>query len=159
METTLNKHLEAYSTEGLRTLVIAERVIPEEEYQEWDKEFKAAQLELEDRQDKGVYVWCMCVRSLCPFPLASSLPWSLSLPVFFLLPPSRTLVIAKRVLPLRRMASMPLFARHHPMKTDTERARKRRTVALDTQNGIQAHIRILVVLALHSGCRFREDRV
>lgn len=56
LERTLNKHLEQFSTDGLRTLVLAERVLQEDEYQVWDREFKQAQLEIDDRTAKGTSI-------------------------------------------------------------------------------------------------------
>lgn len=41
MDSTL-QHLEEYATEGLRTLCLAMREIPEEEYQQWSKIFEKA---------------------------------------------------------------------------------------------------------------------
>ncbi|KAF7546875.1 hypothetical protein G7046_g9179 [Stylonectria norvegica] len=43
VEITL-RHLEEYASEGLRTLCLAVREIPEQEYQEWSKIFDAAQM-------------------------------------------------------------------------------------------------------------------
>jgi phospholipid-translocating ATPase len=54
LEATLNNHLELFSTEGLRTLVLAERYLDEDEYRAWDQKFKAALMELDDRQEKSV---------------------------------------------------------------------------------------------------------
>lgn len=64
LESTLNSHLELFSTEGLRTLVLAERYLDEDEYKAWDAKYKAALLELDDRQEKGngpktpLYILC-----------------------------------------------------------------------------------------------------
>ncbi|GMF08185.1 unnamed protein product [Ambrosiozyma monospora] len=46
------KHLEDFAVEGLRTLCVATRVIPEQEYQEWAKIYDAAAVSLEDRSQK-----------------------------------------------------------------------------------------------------------
>lgn len=46
----LNEHLNKYSTDGLRTLVLAEKLIPESTYTSWSKKFKEAQLLMEDRE-------------------------------------------------------------------------------------------------------------
>lgn len=46
------KHLEMFAVEGLRTLCIAEREIPEEEYREWRKEHDVAATALENREER-----------------------------------------------------------------------------------------------------------
>ncbi|CDK29912.1 unnamed protein product [Kuraishia capsulata CBS 1993] len=43
------KHMEEFAAEGLRTLCIATRIIPEKEYQEWNKIFQKASTTLVDR--------------------------------------------------------------------------------------------------------------
>lgn len=43
------RHLEDYAAEGLRTLCIANRTIPEDEYAEWSKIYEAASTTLHDR--------------------------------------------------------------------------------------------------------------
>ncbi|CAN6674651.1 phospholipid-transporting ATPase Drs2p [Trichomonascus vanleenenianus] len=45
-------HLEEFASEGLRTLCLAMRVIPEEEYREWSSVFEAASTTLENRNEK-----------------------------------------------------------------------------------------------------------
>jgi len=49
-ETT--SYLQNYASEGLRTLLLAEKTIDEEEYQEWNKEYEQACLSTEDRDQK-----------------------------------------------------------------------------------------------------------
>ncbi|KAK9363736.1 hypothetical protein V1504DRAFT_466127 [Lipomyces starkeyi] len=46
------QHLEIYANEGLRTLCIAQRVLTEEEYELWSKEYDEAAAALVDREDK-----------------------------------------------------------------------------------------------------------
>jgi phospholipid-translocating ATPase len=46
------EHLELFAREGLRTLCIAQREIPEDEYSRWKKEHDAAAAALEDREEK-----------------------------------------------------------------------------------------------------------
>jgi hypothetical protein len=43
--------LEEYANEGLRTLLIAEKIIPEDEYQEWNDRYKAACLTMNGREE------------------------------------------------------------------------------------------------------------
>lgn len=45
-------HLEEMSCAGLRTLVVAQRELSQEEYLEWNKEFEAASVAMEDREGK-----------------------------------------------------------------------------------------------------------
>lgn len=45
-------HIDGYAREGLRTLIYAHRIIPEEEYVAWKREYRDAQLSLENRADK-----------------------------------------------------------------------------------------------------------
>ncbi|KAM0812980.1 putative Phospholipid-transporting ATPase [Seiridium cardinale] len=49
---TTAEHLEMFAREGLRTLCIAERVLPEAEYLEWRKEHDKAATALQDREEK-----------------------------------------------------------------------------------------------------------
>lgn len=49
---TTNKFLQDYSQDGLRTLILAQREIPEDEYQAWNKLYTDAQLSMFDRQAK-----------------------------------------------------------------------------------------------------------
>ncbi|KAI5952714.1 DRS2 [Candida jiufengensis] len=51
VEATL-RHLEDFAAEGLRTLCIASRIIPEQEYNEWAKKYYIASTALQDRGDK-----------------------------------------------------------------------------------------------------------
>ena len=44
------EHLEDFSTEGLRTLLLARRSVPEAEFKTWFKRFKEAQASIKDRQ-------------------------------------------------------------------------------------------------------------
>lgn len=46
------RHLEDYASDGLRTLCLASRVIPDEEYQEWKKIYDEAATTLDDRSGK-----------------------------------------------------------------------------------------------------------
>lgn len=45
-------HIDGYAREGLRTLVFAHRLVPEDEYAAWKREYREAQLSLESRADK-----------------------------------------------------------------------------------------------------------
>lgn len=45
-------HLEEYASEGLRTLLLAEKEISDEEYEKWQKKYDEAALETEDREEK-----------------------------------------------------------------------------------------------------------
>ncbi|KAI1408099.1 phospholipid-translocating P-type ATPase [Hypoxylon sp. FL1857] len=49
---TTAEHLEMFAREGLRTLCIAERVLPEQEYLEWRKEHDKAATAMQDREEK-----------------------------------------------------------------------------------------------------------
>lgn len=57
-------HIDGYAREGLRTLVYAHRIIPEEEYIAWKREYREAQLSLESRQEKVERVGGKIERSL-----------------------------------------------------------------------------------------------
>ncbi|CCF60418.1 hypothetical protein KAFR_0K00630 [Kazachstania africana CBS 2517] len=46
------RHLEDYASEGLRTLCLAIRDVPEEEYQKWSKIYEAAATTLDNRAEK-----------------------------------------------------------------------------------------------------------
>ena len=46
------QHLEEFATEGLRTLLYAQRFIPEAEYQSWKKEYDEATTSLDNRQER-----------------------------------------------------------------------------------------------------------
>lgn len=46
------RHLEGFAAEGLRTLCLAVRVVPDEEYALWSRRFIAAQTTLDNRADK-----------------------------------------------------------------------------------------------------------
>lgn len=46
-----NTHLEQYASEGLRTLCIAYRDIPEDEYQEWNKIYEKAATTINNRSE------------------------------------------------------------------------------------------------------------
>lgn len=46
------QHLEEFATEGLRTLLYAQRFIPEADYHEWKKTYDEATTSLYDRQDR-----------------------------------------------------------------------------------------------------------
>ncbi|GEQ71218.1 hypothetical protein JCM33374_g4899 [Metschnikowia sp. JCM 33374] len=46
------RHLEEFASEGLRTLCIASRIVSEEEYAAWSREYYEASTSLEDRSDK-----------------------------------------------------------------------------------------------------------
>lgn len=49
----MKKSTDFYARQGLRTLVFAQKVFDEEEYQEWDKRFVQAEISLDlDRKDK-----------------------------------------------------------------------------------------------------------
>ncbi|KAF2737543.1 phospholipid-translocating P-type ATPase [Polyplosphaeria fusca] len=52
LRATTGEHLEMFAREGLRTLCIAEREIPEEEYQEWNKDYDIAANAVVGREDK-----------------------------------------------------------------------------------------------------------
>ncbi|KAJ3218785.1 hypothetical protein HDU67_004033 [Dinochytrium kinnereticum] len=47
-----SKHLEIFANEGLRTLCLAYKVIPENVYEEWNKKFMLAQASIKDRDLK-----------------------------------------------------------------------------------------------------------
>ncbi|OTB08308.1 hypothetical protein M426DRAFT_52148 [Hypoxylon sp. CI-4A] len=49
---TTAEHLEMFAREGLRTLCIAQRVLPEHEYLEWRKEHDKAATAMQDREEK-----------------------------------------------------------------------------------------------------------
>ncbi|CCH40628.1 phospholipid-translocating ATPase [Wickerhamomyces ciferrii] len=49
---TTAEHLEEYASEGLRTLCVAGRTIPPEEFTTWEKNYDAASSSLEDREEK-----------------------------------------------------------------------------------------------------------
>ncbi|TVY46316.1 Phospholipid-transporting ATPase [Lachnellula occidentalis] len=49
---TTVEHLEAFSTEGLRTLCIAEREIGRAEYERWNQEYEIASQAIQNREDK-----------------------------------------------------------------------------------------------------------
>lgn len=46
------RHLEEFAADGLRTLCIASKIIPEDEYNNWTKIYQKASVSLEDRGDK-----------------------------------------------------------------------------------------------------------
>jgi len=46
------EHLEGFAGDGLRTLCLAERVLGEQEYREWDEKYQAASVSLTDRSQK-----------------------------------------------------------------------------------------------------------
>ncbi|ELQ36149.1 phospholipid-transporting ATPase 1 [Pyricularia oryzae Y34] len=52
LRTDTAQHLEMFAREGLRTLCIAERVLGEQEYQAWSKEYAVAAAAVENREDK-----------------------------------------------------------------------------------------------------------
>ncbi|KAJ3117734.1 hypothetical protein HDU96_005864 [Phlyctochytrium bullatum] len=47
-----SKHLEIFANEGLRTLCLAYRVIPDSVYEDWNKRYTAAQASIKDREAK-----------------------------------------------------------------------------------------------------------
>ena len=47
-----DKFLQEYANDGLRTLLLAEKVIPEAEYQKWNEKFRDASLNISDREAK-----------------------------------------------------------------------------------------------------------
>ena len=49
---TTAEHLEMFAREGLRTLCIAQKVIGEKEYQEWNREHELAAAAIQNREDK-----------------------------------------------------------------------------------------------------------
>lgn len=49
---TTAEHLEMFAREGLRTLCIAQKVLDEEEYQEWNREHELAASAIQDREEK-----------------------------------------------------------------------------------------------------------
>ncbi|TVY26150.1 Phospholipid-transporting ATPase [Lachnellula hyalina] len=49
---TTAEHLEMFAREGLRTLCIAQKVLDEEEYQQWNREHELAASAIQDREDK-----------------------------------------------------------------------------------------------------------
>lgn len=46
----IEKHLENYAREGLRTLVIGEKLLTDEEYAQWNQVYKDALLSLNNRE-------------------------------------------------------------------------------------------------------------
>ncbi|KAJ3450981.1 putative phospholipid-transporting atpase [Anaeramoeba flamelloides] len=62
-ETTLD-HLEIFAKEGLRTLCFASRTIPQEEYDNWKKQFHEANTSLVDRKQKLMEVAELMERDL-----------------------------------------------------------------------------------------------
>lgn len=46
------RHCEEFAAEGLRTLCIASRIIPEEEYAQWEKQYNEASISMDDRAEK-----------------------------------------------------------------------------------------------------------
>ncbi|KAL3422317.1 phospholipid-translocating P-type ATPase [Phlyctema vagabunda] len=50
------EHLEMFAREGLRTLCIAQRVLSENEYQEWSKEYEVAAAAVQEREEKLEFV-------------------------------------------------------------------------------------------------------
>ncbi|GMM38548.1 aminophospholipid-translocating P4-type ATPase [Saccharomycopsis crataegensis] len=46
------RHLEEFAADGLRTLCIASRIIPEDEYEQWQKVYAKASVALDNRADK-----------------------------------------------------------------------------------------------------------
>ncbi|KAI8854148.1 hypothetical protein BC829DRAFT_218733 [Chytridium lagenaria] len=47
-----SKHLEVFANEGLRTLCLAYKIIPEQVYEDWNKKFATAQSAIKDREMK-----------------------------------------------------------------------------------------------------------
>lgn len=45
------KHLDSFSVEGLRTLLLARRIIPEAEFNSWHEAYKKAESSLENREE------------------------------------------------------------------------------------------------------------
>ena len=50
--TTISEHAENLATKGLRTLVLTEKLISKEDFDEWNKEYEEAKTSMEDRQKK-----------------------------------------------------------------------------------------------------------
>ena len=50
--TTISEHAENLATKGLRTLVLTEKLISQEDFDEWNKEYEEAKTSMEDRQKK-----------------------------------------------------------------------------------------------------------
>ena len=48
----VDDYLEDYAEDGLRTLLLAEKTISEEEYEKWQEKYDKASLEVEDREEK-----------------------------------------------------------------------------------------------------------
>ena len=48
----ISEQAENLATKGLRTLVLSEKLIPQEEFDKWNKEYEEAQTSMEDRQQK-----------------------------------------------------------------------------------------------------------
>ncbi|RPD56361.1 phospholipid-translocating P-type ATPase [Lentinus tigrinus ALCF2SS1-7] len=49
---TTEEHLAEFASEGLRTLTLAYKVIPESQYESWSKRYHEASISLDDREDK-----------------------------------------------------------------------------------------------------------
>eukprot|EP00762_Andalucia_godoyi_P003145 ANDGO_01127.mRNA.1 Phospholipid-transporting ATPase 3 len=65
MRQVISNNLKDFSKEGLRTLVIAGRVMEEDEYMEWKQKFDEADASLEGRESKMEVVAEMVERDLC----------------------------------------------------------------------------------------------
>ena len=50
--TTISEHAENLATKGLRTLVLTEKLISQEDFDEWNKEYEEAKTSMEDRKKK-----------------------------------------------------------------------------------------------------------
>ncbi|KAK7694056.1 hypothetical protein QCA50_003632 [Cerrena zonata] len=50
LKTDTEKHLGEFAGEGLRTLTLAYRVVPDEEYEEWSEQYQQAAVSLDDRE-------------------------------------------------------------------------------------------------------------
>ena len=50
--TTISEHAENLATKGLRTLVLTEKLISQEDFDAWNKEYEEAKTSMEDRQKK-----------------------------------------------------------------------------------------------------------
>lgn len=58
------EHLEVFAREGLRTLCIAQRILSEEEYQDWNRKHELAAAAIQDREEKLEEVSDMIERDL-----------------------------------------------------------------------------------------------
>ncbi|KDQ61077.1 hypothetical protein JAAARDRAFT_124991 [Jaapia argillacea MUCL 33604] len=52
LKQTTTQHLDEFASEGLRTLTLAYRIVPDDEYESWSERYEEATVSLEDRETK-----------------------------------------------------------------------------------------------------------